>query len=293
MDMQPIRGAARAHRRHVPVTLAKRRLMTIVCAVGLTIVVSGCGARAGGGDRLVSVLDRAAAADSSFGVRYRFRSRLTDDEGTDRFRGYGQVEADQRRDRMVMVDGNLRGERIVDGHDEYSGGSFAVAGLLDSSSRNVRWTKLDVSRLLDAGYIDRLCGPELPTKIARVLASSGPTIEKLGAAHVGGVPTLRYRVTTTYGRVLDVLANDEDASDCDEHDRAARFVAELWIDRHSLVRRVRLRYRLVEGLSVETRDITSYDRAVRVTVPSGPGVGDVSDAVLKLAESACKTADDC
>jgi hypothetical protein len=136
----------------------------------------------------------------------------------------------------------------------------------------------------------------LPTKIASVLASSNPTIEKLGAGHVGGLRTWRYRVTTTYGRVLDTLAGEGDASQCDEHDRAARFAAELWIDRHNLVRRVRLRYRLVDGLSVETRDITSYDHAVRVTVPRGPTVGDVTDAVLKMAHSiqpACNGSTDC
>jgi hypothetical protein len=271
--------------------------MTIVYVAGLTIAVSGCGARAGGGgDPLTSVLKHAAAADSSFGVRYGFRGRLTDDEGTHRYHGYGQAEADQRRVRMVVVDHTMRGETIVDGHDEYSGGSFAVAQLLNSPSRNVRWTKLDRSRLVDAGSIDKLCIPELPTKIASVLASSNPTIEKLGAAHVGGLRTRRYRVTTTYGRVLDALAGDDDASQCDEHDRAARFAAELWIDRHNLVRRVRLRYRLVDGLNVETRDITSYDHAVRVTVPRGPTVGDVTDVVLKLAHSiepACKSSTDC
>jgi hypothetical protein len=267
--------------------------MTIVCAAGLTIAVFGCGGRAGGGDPLTFVLKRAAAADSSFGVRYSFRSRFTDDEGTHRVHGYGQAEADQRRVRMVVVDRNMRGETIVDGHDEYSGGSFAGAELLNSPSRNIRWTKLDRSRLSDAGSIDKLCVPGLPTKIASVLASSNPTIEKLGTARVGGRRTWRYRVTTTYGRVLDTLAGDEDASQCDEHDRAARLAAELWIDRHNLVRRVRLRYRLVDGLSVETRDITSYNHAVRVTVPRGPTVGDVTDAVLKLARSACKSSTEC
>jgi hypothetical protein len=295
--LRTIRCAARAHRRHVAVKLPLRPLMTIVCAAGLTIAVSGCGARAGGGDPLAFVLKRAAAADSSFGVRYSFRSRLTDDEGTHRFHGYGQAEADQRRVRTVVVDRNMRFETIVDGNDEYSGGSLAIAELLlNSPSRNVRWTKLDRSRLLDAGSIDKLCGPELPTKIASVLASSDPTIEKLGAAHVGGLRAWRYRVTTTYGRVLDTLAGDEDTSQCDEHDRAARFAAELWIDRHNLVRRVRLRYRLVDGSIVETSDITSYDHAVRVTVPSGPTVGDVTDAMLKVVhgiQHACKSSTDC
>ena len=126
-----------------------------------------------------------------------------------------------------------------------------------------------------------------------MLAGSDPTIEKLAAARIGALRTQRYRVTTTYGRVLDVLAGDDDASQCGAQNRAARFAAELWIDRHNLIRRVRLRYRLVDGLTVETRDITSYDRAVRVTVPSGPTVGDVTDRVLKLADSVCKTTDDC
>jgi hypothetical protein len=276
--------------------LPVRRLMTISCAAGLCIAASGCGARAGGGDPLVPVLERAAAADSSLGVRYSFRSRSTDDEGTTRMHGYAEAQADQRRERMVFRGHDLHGETIVDGRDEYGGGDFALVGLLDSPPSKLLWSKLESSRLLDAGYIDRLCGAQLPAKVASVLASSEPTIEKLGAARVDGRRTLRYRVSTTYGRVIDVLAGDDDASQCDEHDRAARFVAELWIDRHSLVRRVRLRYRLVDGLSVETRDITSYDRAVRVTVPSGPDVGDVTDAVLKVArgaEAACKKANEC
>ena len=100
--------------------------------------------------------------------------------------------------------------------------------------------------------------------------------------------TRRYRVTTSYGRILDVIAGDEDASDCDKHDRAARFTAELWIDRHDLIRRVRFHSRLSDGLTVLTRDITSYDRAVRVTVPSGPTVGDVTDELLKLADKLVK-----
>jgi hypothetical protein len=242
-------------------TRSVRHLVGAVVAATAGLTLWGCGSdeSAGDGDGRVSVLDRAAAADSSFGVRYSFRSRFTDDEGTDRLRGYGQAEADQRRTRVVVRDRNIRGETVIDGDDEYSGGSFAVTPLLDSPSREVRWTKLDRSRFLEAGYIDKLCGPELPTKIAKVLAGSDPTIEKLGAARVGELRTQRYRVTTTYGRVLDVLAGDEDASQCDARDRADGFVAELWIDRRNLIRRVRLRYRLTDGSTVETRDITSYD----------------------------------
>jgi hypothetical protein len=264
----------------------------VAATAGLTLL--GCrDESAGGGDRRISVLDRAAAADASFGVRYSFRSRVTDGEETYRLHGYGQAEADQRRARIVVRDRNARGERIIDGDDEYSGGSFAVTPLLDSPSRNVRWTKLDRSRYLKAGYIDKLCGPELPTKIAKVLAGSDATIEKLAPARVGGMRTQRYLVTTTYGRVLDALAGDEDASRCDARDRAGKLTAELWIDRNDLIRRVRLRYRLVEGSTVETQDITSYDRAVRVNVPSGPTVGDVTDRLLELTRSVCKTTRAC
>ncbi len=255
----------------------------VACAAGLALALTGCGTA--GGDHHDSILDRAAEADSSFGVRYRFRTRFTDEETTSRLRGYGQAEADQRRQRAVVVDRDIRGETIVDGEDEYSGSDFAVVGLLDSPARGLRWTKLDRAMLLKAGYIDKLCGAQLPPKVATVLADSDPAIERLGPARAGGLRTQRYRVTTTYGRVLDVLAGDEDASDCDRHDRAARLTADLWIDRGSLIRRVRLRYRLVDGSTVETRDITSYDRGLRVKVPGGPTVGDVTDVVLKLAGS--------
>ena len=269
-------------------TLAMRLAVIVVCAAGLIIALSGCGA--GDRDPRLAVLDRAAAADASFGVRYRFRTRYTDDEGAHRLRGYGQAEPDGRPSRVVVVDRDIRGETIIDGHDEYSGGDFAVAGLI-STPPNVRWTKLDRTKFLEAGYIDSLCGAELPAKIAAVLADSGPTLEALGATRIGGVRMRRYRVTTTYGRVLDVLAGDEDASQCDKHDRAAKLVADLWIDRRNLVRRVRLRYDLADGRTVETREITRYDRAVRVRVPAGSTVGDVTDALLRLIDAMCEKTD--
>lgn len=273
---------------------SSRRLLAIACVAGAGVAVSGCAGA--GGDRPASVLDRAAATDSSLGVRYVFHDRYSDATTTTRGRGYGQEEADQRRSREVAIDAGRRGEIIIDGYDRYTGGDLAVAELLGSHSSNIRWTKLDGSKLLDAGYIDELCSPELPAKIAGVLARSDPTIQPLGAARLHGIRTQRYRVTTTYGKILDVLAGDHDASPCGAHDRAAALTAELWIDRGNLVRRVRLRYHLTDSSTVETRDITGYDRGVRVTVPEGPTVGDVTDVVLRLGRSAeadCKASNDC
>ncbi len=271
-------------------TLAMRLAVAIVCAAGLIIALSGCGA--GDRDPRLAVLDRAAAADAPFGVRYRFSTRYTDDEGAHRLRGYGQAEAEGRRSRVVVVRRDTRGETIIDGHDEYSGGDFALAGLIYSPP-NVRWTKFDRAKFRDAGYIDEVCGAELPAKIAAVLAGSDPKLERLGATRIGGVRMRRYRVTTTYGRVLDALAGKDDASHCDKHDRAAKLVADLWIDRRDLVWRVRLRYDLADGRTVETRDVTRYDRGVHVRVPAGRTVGDVTDAVLRLTDAVCETADDC
>jgi hypothetical protein len=277
--------------RRAAAKLTVHQLVTIACVGGLTVVACGCGA--GTDDPPASILTRAAASDAAFGVRYSFHTRFTDDDGTHRVRGYGQAQADQRRSRTVLLDGKMRVETIVDGDEEYSGGDAAATVLLESPSRDVRWTKLDLSRFLDAGYLDRVCSADPPVKITGVLAHSDPTIKKLGAGRVDGRRTQRYRVTTTYGRILDVLAGNTDAAQCNAHDRSATFLAELWIDRRNLVRRVRLRYRLVDGATDETHDITGYDRSVRITVPSARTVGDVTDPILKLADSVCKTSDAC
>jgi hypothetical protein len=53
-------------------------------------------------------------------------------------------------------------------------GDLAVAGLIYSPPK-VGWTKLDRAKFLDAGYIDKVCGAELPAKIAAVLADSDPS----------------------------------------------------------------------------------------------------------------------
>jgi hypothetical protein len=265
--------------------------MRFALAAGLAIVASGCGAAAGSDDPRLAVLKRASAADSPFGVHYSFRSLERDKKTTFRMRGYGQEQADGQRSRTVAAFEGRQGETIVDGDVEYNAGDFATP--LGHVPPDLRWTRLDRSRVLDAGYIDKLCGADLPTRIAGVLASSDPKIEELGRARIGGLRMQRYRVTTTYGRVLDVLAGDEDASHCDPHDRAARFVAVLWIDRHDMIRRVRLSYRLVDGATVQTRNITRYDRSVHVTVPSGPGVLDITDSLLKLTGSLCEESDEC
>ena len=265
----------RAHH-HAVVAIA------IVGAAGLALAASGCG---DSGAPPPSALTRAAKADASYGVRYRYRGRSSEaGKKVYRLRGYAQTEADQRRSRIVVVGSDIRGEIIRDGHDEYNGGDLAGTALLGSSSSGIRWTKVDDARLLKAGYIDKVCGAELPGKVAGALARTGPRIERLGPARVGGRPTTRYRVTTTYGKVLDTLAGNDDAADCDARDRAATFVADLWIDRDNLVRRVRVRSSLAGVSSVETRDITGYDRDVSVAVPSGPAVADVTDRLLSLAD---------
>ena len=259
-----------------------------LCVAGLAAALLGCGA-GGSDDPLAPALKDAAAADAALGVRYRFRSRSQGKDGTIRARGYGQAEPDQRRTRTVVAAGKDRMETVTDGDIVYTGGRFVrqqlhVFGL---SSPNARWTKLDGRRMLDAGYIDALCGSGRPPKLAGMLLDTDPRIEDLGSDRIDGVRMHAYRVTTTYGRVLDALAGDEDASDCDKHDRAARFAAVLWIDRNNLVRRTRVRYRLADGSHVETSDI-DYARDVRVAVPAAAVVGDVTSRLLELADSLCE-----
>jgi hypothetical protein len=292
MDEDP-RHADRDHMAPPAAMSVAIRIAAVLCVAGVAVAAAGCGDE-GGRDPRVGVLDRAAAADAPFGVRYRFRSSQADGKETFRARGYGQAEADQRRSRVVLVARDIRGETILDGDDEYGGGDFGMAAALLETRRELRWTKLDRSKLLDAGYIDKVCGAELPAKLAGLLAKTDPAVERLGAARVGDRATVRYRVTTTRGRVLDELAgNDDDAAQCERRDRAAKLVATLWIDRDDLVRRVRVRYRGADGLTVETRDITGYDRDVRVTVPGGPAVGDITDTMLRLVDSICKSSDAC
>jgi hypothetical protein len=264
------------------------RVAASLCLAGLAAAVLGCGPGASD-DPLAPALKNAAAADSALGVRYRFRSRLQGKDRTFRARGYGQAEPDQRRTRTVVVVGKDRMETVTDGDIVYTGGGFVVQQLhaFGVSAPKARWTKLDGRRMLDAGYIDALCGSGLPPKLAGMLLDTDPRIEDLGSDRIDGARMHGYRVTTTYGRVLDALAGDEDASRCDKHDRAARFVAVLWIDRNSLVRRTRVRYRLADGSHVETSDI-DYARDVRVAVPAGAVVHDVTGKLLELADSLCE-----
>lgn len=177
--------------RRAAAKLTARQLVTIACVGGLTVVTSGCSA--GTDDPPASILTRAAASDAAFGVRYSFHTRFTDDDGTHRVRGYGQAQADRRRSRAVLLDGKTRGETILDGDEEYSGGDAAVTALLESPSRDVRWTKLDRSRFLDAGYLDKVCGADPPVKRSR---GCSPTAIRRSGSLVRDASTVVIRSAT-------------------------------------------------------------------------------------------------
>lgn len=272
--------------------------MLAACAA-LALTAFGCGEDDGADDPLFATIERANEADDEFGLRFTVRGRFTDGGESFRVRGYGQIEAGEQRSRSVIVGPN--GQRIETFTDE----PYEFARIDPSISKSLEnallseteWIKVDQDKVAEAGgfaELQRLQSPT-PAEALELLKQFQPKIEDAGPERIGGVPTRRYRVTTTVGKVAEVLSErGAQLPGCVDALADAPLKYVFWIDDKDLVRRFRLRLELAEQeATVVTVNSTGFDRALRVDVPKGRTVYDATREFAKLARASRDRPDDC
>lgn len=272
--------------------------MLAACAA-LALTAFGCGEDDSADDPLFAAIERANEADDEFGLRFTVRGRFTDGKASIRVRGYGQIEADEQRSRSVIVGPD--GQRIETFTDE----PFEFARIDPSFSKSLanalppetEWIKVDQEKVAKAGGFAELRRLQSPTPAValELLKQFQPRIEDAGPERIGGVPTRRYRVTTTVGKVAEVLSErGAQLPGCVDAFADAPLKYVFWIDDKDLVRRFRLRLELAEQeATVVTVNSTGFDRALRVDVPKGRIVYDATREFTELARAGRDRPDDC
>jgi hypothetical protein len=262
-----------------------------ICTVFASTAL-GCGGDDGGTlNPGLRALQRAAKADDAFGARFAVRGTSTEDGETIPIRGYGQIEADEKRSRIVASGEGARIEIITDEPFAF----LSLEGLpLSRASRaelpaGARWLKINQDTVADAFGTGGLRDLERlgPTEAIKLFAKLEPRIEKKALGQrVDGIKTTRYLVRMKLGRLFDAISERaEDAPELPDSQRDIEMGCAVWIDDDDLVRRVRIRLRLPKKATVLTTEITSYDRDLRVTIPADQTAYDVTDDVAKIARA--------
>lgn len=273
--------------------------MLAACAA-LALTAFGCGDDDSADDPLFAAIERANKADDEFGLRFTVRGRFSDGKTSIRVRGYGQIEADEQRSRSVVVGPN--GQRIETFTDE----PFTFARIDPSISKSLdnalpsetEWIKVDQEKVAEAGGMADLRRLENPTpaEALDLLKQFESKVEDAGPEHIGGVPTKRYRITTTIGKFAEVLSKQGvELPGCVDAIADAPMKYVFWIDDKDLVRRFRLRLELPQQeATVVTVNSTGFDRTLRVDVPKGQIVYDATKEFTELASTnKDKPGDDC
>lgn len=265
--------------------------MLATCA-SLTLIGSGCGddgnGNGNGDDALFEALERAGQAGEELGVRFTFRVTVTGGADAIRARGYGQIEPDAQRVRTVTVAADERIESFTDEPFELARIDPAIALQVDNPiPRGTRWIKVDQDKLAEAAgaaELRRLQNPN-PAEGLKLLKDLKPKIEDAGPERIDGVQTKRYRVTTTIGRILDVIGErGAELPGCPSSvgDITVQYV--YWIDDEDLLRRYRFRLEPKgKPATVVTTSVTGYDRTLSVDVPDQSIVYDATEEFVDQA----------
>lgn len=267
------------------------RATTVALIAALSLVGFGCGSESEE-DPLLQALVRSVKADDEYGARFTMRGTSTEDGETTKIRGYGQIEADEKRSRAVVtVAGGQRLELLTDepflflNLDDLP---FDRDDFGDEIPPGTRWLRVNQDSVADAlgsGGLRRLESLS-PTEAIKLIPKLDPKIELAGKEPVDGVQTTRYRMRVKLGKLFELLKESGGGDpDLPKSQLETEMGFVFWIDGTDLVRRVRIRLKLPGESLVLTVQISAYDRSLRVDIPRGSIVYDATKELQKRARA--------
>jgi hypothetical protein len=182
----------------------------------------------------------------------------------------------------------VRIDTITDGAVVYAKLPSALTSGLGTSGR--QWIKVDLAKLSSLPGLSSLASNPTtsdPSNILRSLRSASVSVVNLGHQRVGGFETTHYQAELSLAHLADGLppaqrsAAAQALSTLQQAIPAGEFPADVWIDAHNLVRRVRmsLAFGLPNGPSTQetvTIDLSHYGRQRPPATPPSDQVLDLS-----------------
>lgn len=242
-------------------------MIRVAGAVLLAAALAGCGS--------ASSADLERSADATAAVTSRFEVR---------FQAPG-LEPTKEKDFTFVASGlfdypNERGLMRMDGGESSADGLPTEFRLIGKTGYErwvfkgkTYWAKDDASEMSDDPtelLVPFPGGPTKPTDVLTRVSLASDETEKLGNEDVRGVETTRYRAKVDGRKLLQQMPPSNKRYEPEEV-WGERFIpVELWIDKESRVRRIRLAEHLNmddEGSSVMTIEFFDYGVDVNVQPP--------------------------
>lgn len=278
--------------RHIALTVAARlrshdvnrayplsALLAFVLALACAGVVTGC---SGDSDDAAQRLERSMEKSRTLGTRMSTNMTFKTGAETVRMRARATTEAGGRRMRMVSTLGGVEMEQYVDGSQMLmSVDSLPTNGAFPAGTR---WLKFDMDELLKASGLDasmRELQQIDPTKAAALLNDAD--IKDAGSGRVRGVAVERYRATVALKDVAKTLGGK---SKLPRAFTDGEVTVTLALDDEDLLRAFDMSGDIGPAKMTMDAEITSYSRDIRIAMPSGEGIYDMSGALGGLGDPA-------
>lgn len=263
-----------------------KRTVLLPALLALSLVFAGAVAVAGcsSDSEAAQALQRSLEKTRDLGARMSMTGTFGAGGESVRMTSRMSVEPGARRMRMTSTIGGVEMEQYLDGSSMLmSVDAFPSSGAFPPGTR---YLKFDMDELLKASGLDtsmRELQQMDPSKVAALLKDT--ELETAGSGEVRGVAVKRYRATIGLDDIAKQLGGDSDVADALKD---GEMIVTLALDDEDLVRAFDMTGDIAGQKMSMKAEVTSYSRDIRVKVPTGPGIYDMSGA-LEGAPSGTKS----
>jgi hypothetical protein len=230
-------------------------------------------------NQVADTLRRAAAASKGLGMRVSTTGTVSVGGAPQPVRSRATIEAGGRQAKITTEVAGTSTEQYLDGHYLLMGvDAFPSGALAPPGTRYVRFDIDAVSRSVGIDATLRDLQQLDPSKTAELLAKVAE-VKAVGKGTIRGVPVTRYSAKVNLAKLVKALGKGDDDTELPAMFRNSDMTIELAIDEDDLVRGYRTAGRIGPATMDLEGEVTSYARDLKVDVPSGPGIYDITDDV--------------
>jgi hypothetical protein len=262
------------HRERVPPRFLLSALLILICA-GLLAACSAEDER-----KVEDALTKAAAASKGLGMRVSTTGTVAVGGEDQPIASRAMIEAGGRRAKITTEIGGAAIEQYLDGsYLLMSADTFPSGGLAPPGTRFIRFDIDKVNRSVGLDATLRDLQQLDPSKTAALLAKVAE-VKSAGKGSVRGVPVTRYRATVDLEKLVTALdTNGDGTQQLPDLLKDSELTIELSIDDDHLVRGYGMTGTIGPAQMNLRAEVTSYARDLKVDVPSGTGIYDITDDV--------------
>jgi len=230
--------------------------------------------------RVADTLRKVAAASKGLGMRVSLTGTLSAGGAVQPIASRATIAPGGRRAKITTEIAGTVLRQYLDGHFLLmNADAFPSAAVAPPGTRYLRFDIDAVNRSVGIDSTLRELQQIDPGRTAALLAKVAD-VKDVGTGTIRGVDVTRYSATVNLGKLVRELSNGESAKQLPAMFGDSDMRIELSIDKHGLVRGYRMAGTIGPARMDLEGEVTTYSRDLKVEVPSGPGVYDITDDVV-------------